>query len=197
MNFIPKLIFGILVVATSTIAFAKSSSDQKDLIHIVQKLYTEDAKVLLCRDPNGDLNEKLIAFLRSYFSNDFMKYYIERCFTRNLIPNWDIRTNQSNLFSFSDSKADFTNLKIEQPIVSENAARVRARYDLPDFPYKDNGYFAMYSFVKEDGQWKIDDIELGGKEFGEEGYDGYGVPFIESMKELIKERLIKKGRKNK
>ena len=142
MNFIPKLIFGILVVATSTLTFAKSPDAQPEPKQIIQKLFTEDAKALLCRDPSGDENRQLIKMLMNYFSNDFMKYLSEICLKENSVWMDDIRTGQNELFMFPDSKAEFKNLKIEKPLIKANTARVRAIYDLPYGKYKDFGVFS-------------------------------------------------------
>ena len=169
MNPAMKLIRCTLIVAMFAIAQAHAD-DQQEVKQLIQKLYKEDVKALLCVDQNGERNEQLLTVSARYFSVDFMKYYRQICINRLSDSHgyalWasDPRTGQSGLFLFADSKAEFSNLRIGNLKITGNHAQIRVTYDFPDFSHKTYGNFTVFTLIKENGQRKIDDIELGGHE---------------------------------
>lgn len=191
MNQTVKIIRLLLLVSIFTLTQARAD-DHQDVKRLIHNLFQEDAKALLCADPNGDTNKHLIAVPQNYFSLDFMKYYKPVCTNRPLDSHgytlWleDPRTGQAELFSFADSKADFSNLKIGQPKIIGHQARIRVTYDFPDFSYKAYGNFTFFTLIKENDRWKIDDIQLGGYELA----NGPNSRPTKSLKQHIKRGLL-------
>lgn len=200
MNLAKKLLQLALIVSMSAFNLAQAD-DLQDITKLIQNLYNEDVKPLICIDSRGEQDVKLVAAAERYFSLDFMKYYQPVCVNLatdvhgDIIWIGDLRTGEQNSFSYSDSKAGFTNLKIGQPKISGNQARIRATYDLPDSTYIDFGNFTVFSLIKENRQWKIDDIELGGHDLDK--YNERDLPSIKSLKQYIKKNLIEAEAKKK
>jgi len=199
MSLTKKLLQLIVIVCASIFIQQAYADDQRDINQLIQNLYTEDAKALLCSDPNGEQNEQLIAVSERYISSDFMKYFKQVCLGHPSVWLKDIRTGQAGLFSYDDSKAEFTNLNVEQPKVKGDHARIRTTYDFPEVNYKDFGNFSMFTLIKENGLWKIDDIELGGHDLDKynERESRTGLQAIKSLKQYLKRGLAEAAAEKK
>lgn len=201
-----RLLHWALIVPMFVIALAHAD-DQNDIMQLVQNLYREDAKALLCHKPmeSSGIDNRYIIVSERYFSIEFMKYYKNICLNQPTnshgytIWSEDARTGQSGILSYPDSKAEFTNLYIGQPKITGTQARIRTTYDLPDASYKDFGNFTVFSLIKENSQWKIDDIELGGHDLDKnnERVSMTGLPSIKSLKQYFRKNLIEAEAKTK
>lgn len=191
MNRTKKLLHLIVIVCATIFIQQAYADDRQDIKQLIQNLYSEDAKALLCSDPNGEQNEQLIAVSGRYISSDFMKYFKQVCLNHPSVWLKDIRTGQAGLFSYDDSKAEFTSLNIEQPRIKGKQARIRTTYDLPVASYKEYGNFTVFKLIKENDQWKIDDIELGGHDYDENNEREVmtGLQVIKSLKQYLKKGL--------
>jgi hypothetical protein len=195
-----RILLQLIVIACATIFMQQThADDQQDIQHLIQNLYSEDVKPLVCADLNGDRNTKIVAVPERYFSNDFMKYYLPVC--ENLLTDWlgDPRTGEQDSYSYADSQAGFTNLSIEQPKVKGNHARIRTTYDLPVAGFKEYGNFTVFTLIKDNGQWTIDDIELGGHDLDKynERESMTGLRVIKSLKRYLKKGLAEAAAKKK
>jgi hypothetical protein len=197
MKLANRIVQLVLIVSATFFVQQAHADDQEDVKQLIQNLYREDVKPLMCADPNGDQNKQLVSVPEKYFSADFMKYYRPVCVNLatdghgHIIWIGDIRSGEQDSYSYEDSKAGFTNLNIEQPKVKGSHARIRTTYDLPVASYKKFGNFTVFSLIKENGQWKIDDIELGGHDFNKanEREVMTGLQVIKSLKRFIKNGL--------
>lgn len=130
-----------------------------------------------------------------------MRLYGENC--KDPSEHWEMmfdpRTGQNDLSSQHnaitgeyDAQALFSNLMIGAPRISDNHATIRATYDLPVASYSDYGNFSLFTLVKENGQWKIDDIELGGHNLDRynERESMTGLKTYKSLKQYIKKSLV-------
>ena len=174
-------LFCVLVMCFMLEAHADENANAKQLI---QNFYQEDVKALLCHNPDGEQNKSLVIVPERYLSTDFMLYYRRVCV--NLASDWvgDIRTGEPESYSYAYSKAGFTNLNIGQSKIKGSRATIRATYDLPQATYGQYGNFTLFKLIKENDQWKIDDIELGGHDM-----DRYNKR--ESMTALISYKSVK------
>ena len=165
------------------------ADDHSDINQLIEKLYKEKVNTISCSDTNGKFDKKLLSIAQSYFSIDFMKYYEIVCLRDSSVWRYDIRTSGVGLQYDPDDKSEFTNLKIGQPKITGNQATIRTTYDLPVASYKTYGNYTLFKLIKETGQWKIDDIELGG---GPDKYKDYpresvtGLVSYKSVKQFIK-----------
>ena len=192
MRLTTKLVLLMLIVAVFTITQARAD-DLHVIKQLIQKLYKEDAKTLLCTDSSEGRNEKLIAVPGRYFSLDLMKYYRHICLENPkdsrgyTLWSEDPRTGQAGLFLFTDANANFTNLKIGSPKLAGSQGEIRVIYDFPGFSQKVYGSYTVFTLIKENGQWKIDDIELGGNELD----NGPDTRSIQSLKQYLRKGLEK------
>lgn len=200
MNWVRNLLRVILflIMLISLQAFADDPQEIKQLIH---GLYVQNLRGLLCRNADELQDKKLIKVPSQYFSNDFMKYYGENC--KDQSEHWEMyfdpRTGQNDLSSLHsavsgeyDSQEIFTNLKIGQPKITGNKATIRTTYDLPVATYQEYGNFTLFTMIKENGQWKIDDIELGGHDMDKynERESMTALKTYKSVKQYIKKSLM-------
>ena len=189
-----KHLFFLIFLFTSLHIFA---DEQAEINQLVSRLYTEKVRPLSCSDANGKTSSKLILVPERYFSSELMKYYRPVCLdlitdsNGSLIWPRDIRTSEFDPYHYSDSEAGFTNLNIGQPKITGNRATIRTTYDLPVASYKTYGNYTVFKLIKESGQWKIDDIELGGrdpdKDYTRESVTG--LVSYKSVKQYIKKSL--------
>ena len=191
MNIVRKLIQYILLASLLFVQHVYAD-DQQDIKQLIQNLYSEDVKPLLCLKSGyrSEQDESLIVVSEKYFSLNLIKYYGQNCTGHNVFMG-DPRTGEQESYSYEDSQAGFTNLHIEPPKIKGDHARIRTTYDFPDMNYKDWGNFTLFTLIKENGQWKIDDIELGGHDMDKynKRVSMTGFPVIKSLKKYIKEGL--------
>lgn len=192
MIIVRKLIQYVLLASVFLVHHVYAD-DQQDITQMIQNLYREDVKPLLCLKSGyrSEQDESLIVVSEKYFSLGLMKYYVQNCTGHNVFIG-DPRTGEPDSYSYADSEAGFTNLKIEQPKIKGYHARIRTTYDLPVASYEQYKNFSLFTLIKENGHWKIDDIELGGYD-----YDKYnkrepmtGLQVIKSLKQFIKKGLV-------
>jgi len=175
---------------------SKASADEEGKIkEVIRTLYSQDEKSLQCRQKDGSVDNKLIKVPKKFFSSDFMARYQSLCFAEtDFFISFDIRTAENNIYLFKDSKASVSNLRIGPPSIRGRRAVVTATYDLDEFSFKDWGNFSKLKMVKQGENWKIDDIELGGK--GEDRESITSLRSITSLKKYIDEN-VKKSRKGR
>jgi hypothetical protein len=192
-----KYLLHCILFLILSIGLEAYADDQQEVKQVIQSLYKEDAKTLQCHNSDGNQNKKLIVVVEQYFTNDFMKVYKPVCV--DLASDWvgDIRTGEPDTFPYPDSKAGFTNLKIGQPKITGNQATIRTTYDFPDATYQEYGNFTVFTMIKENGQWKIDDIELGGYDMDKynERESMTGLKTYKSVKQYIKKSLMETAAK--
>ena len=177
-----RILRSLLYIFLIGSAFPVHADDKVEINGLVSLLYKEDVKALLCSRPEGGKDIQLITVPEKYFSLDFMKYYYSVC---EGTAGWltDPRTSETGLYA-KGSKAEFTNLTIGQPKITVNRATIRTTYDLPVASYEEYGNYTVFKLIKENDQWKIDDIELGGHDM-----DRYNKR--ESMTALISYKSVK------
>lgn len=177
---------------------AYCSSDEQEIKRLIQQLYGTSLRELLCQNRDQEQDKSLIVIPGKYFSMDFMNYYGENCKDERerWIALFDPRTGENDLTALYsavsgeyDSQESYSNLKIAKITVHGIHATLLTTYDLPYSPYKYYGNYSLFHLIKENGEWKIDDIELGGhdySEYAERPYENY-----KSVKQYIKESLKK------
>ncbi|BBP01633.1 hypothetical protein [Sulfuriferula nivalis] len=190
----------LILFLTMFIGFQAFADDQQAVKEVIQRLYRTDVGELLCRDREDSQDRKLIVVSERYLSTDFMNYYGEVCKNTPAYTHWDgiifdPRTGQNDSQMAPNNgppQADFTNLKIEQPKIAGNKATIRTTYDLPVATYKEYGNFTVFTVIKENGQWKIDDIELGGHDMDKynERESMTALKTYKSVKQYIKKSLM-------
>lgn len=206
MNWTQNLLRFILFLAL-LVGLNAYADNKQEIKQLIQSLYRVDVSELLCRDSEDSQNGKLIVVPERYFSNDFMKYYGEICKNTPAYKHWngisfDPRTGQNDVQMAPNNGpplSDFTNLKIGQPRITGNQATIRTIYDLPVATYQEYGNFTIFALIKENGQWKIDDIELGGHDLDKynQRESMTGLRAIKSLKQYIKIGLIEAEAKKK
>ena len=156
-----------------------ASADESQRIKGVAKdFYSQNEKALQCRRKDGSVDDNLIKVPKQFFSDGFMEHYQPVCLGRvDFFISFDIRTADNGIYLYEDSKASFSNLRIGAPSISGTSALITATYDLEEFSFKDWGNYAKLKMVKQGGNWKIDDIELGGK-----GEDRESITSLKSIK---------------
>ncbi len=199
MNWVVNLL-RVALFFTMLIGLQAFAEDQQTVKEVIQRLYKTDVGKLLCRNHEDSLDKKLIVVSERYFSTDFMKYYGEACKNTPAYAYWDgilfdPRTGQNDGQMAPNNgppQANFTNLKIAQPKISGNQASIRTSYDLPVATYKEYGNFTLFTLIKENGQWKIDDIELGGHDMDKynERESMTALKTYKSVKQHIKKSLM-------
>ena len=189
MNIVRKLIQYILLASVLFVHHVYAD-DQQDITQLIQNLYKENVKPLICVDSRGERDETLVVVSEKYLTLDFMKYYKQNC-TGHREMIGDPRTGEQDSYSYENSEAGFTNLHIEPPKIKGTHASIRTTYDLPFASYEQFMNFTVFSLIKENGQWKIDDIALGCHDTDENSSREYlaGLPTIKSLKKYIKKGL--------
>ena len=174
------------------------ADDRGDINQFIKNLYQEKVNAFYCWDANGEFDKRLLSVSQSYLSIDFMKYYEIVCLRHPSVWLKDIRTSGVGFQDDPDEKSEYLNINIGQPKITGNNATIRTTYDLPVASFKSYGNYTVFKLIKESGQWKIDDIELGGrdpdKEYTRESVTG--LVSYKSVKQYIKNSL-KEAEKNK
>ena len=207
MNWV-KYLLRVTLVLTMLISLQVFADDQQVVKGVIQRLYKIDVGELLCRDHEDSQDRKLIAVSERYLSTDFMKYYGEVCKNTPAYTYWDgilfdPRTGQNDSQMAPNNgppQADFTNLKIGQPTITGNKATIRTTYDLPVATYQEYGNFTLFTMIKENGQWRIDDIQLGGHDMDKynERESMTALRTYKSVKQYIKKSLMEaEAKRNK
>jgi hypothetical protein len=169
-------------------SLSTSASEEEKVERLIKILYLQSEKALQCRKKDGGVDGKLIKVSKKFFSSDFMTHYRPVCLSEvDFVISFDIRTADNGIYLYKDSKATFSNLRIGTPIIKGAAAAVVATYDLDEFSFKDWGNFTKFTLVKQGGDWKIDDIELGGQEGERESITS--LRSIKSLKKYIDENV--------
>jgi hypothetical protein len=190
----------ILILLTGLPAYG---DDPQDVRQVIQSLYREDVDAFFCWNSEGDIDKKRIVVSERYFSTDFMRYYGQVCMKHPSIWLEDFRTGQNDSQMAPNNgppQADFTNLKIGQPKITGNKATIRTTYDLPVATYQEYGNFTLFTMIKENGQWRIDDIQLGGHDMDKynERESMTALRTYKSVKQYIKKSLMEaEAKRNK
>lgn len=186
-NFLRFILFLALLMGLQAYA-----DDQQVARQLIQNLYKEDVNTFFCWDSKGDIDKQRLVVSKRYFSSDFMRYYEPVCTRHSSIWLDDFRTGQNDIFmNNGPAETAFTNLKIGQPKIVGSQATIHTTYDLPVATYKEYGNFTVFKLVKENAQWKIDDIELGGHDMDKynERESMTGLHTYKSVKQYIKKSL--------
>lgn len=199
MNWVRSLL-RVTLFLTMLGNFQAFADDRQEVKEVILNLYNTDVAELLCRNRENSQDRKLIVVSERYLSNDFMKYYGETCKNTPAYAHWDgilfdPRTGQNDAQMAPNNgppQADFTNLKIGQPKIKGNHATIRATYDLPVASYQDYGNFTLFTLSKENGQWRIDDIEIGGHDMDKynERESMTALKCYKSVKQYIQKSLM-------
>lgn len=170
---------------------SNASADEAEKIKsVVREFYSQDEKELQCRRKDGSVDGDLIKIPKRFFSSGFMAHYRPVCLGEvDFVLSFDIRTADNGIYLYEDSKASFSNLRIGTPSISETGAIVTATYDLDEFSFKEWGNFTKLKMVKDGDNWKVDDIELGGK--GKDRESITSLRSIKSLKKYIDENVAK------
>jgi hypothetical protein len=165
-----------------------TAAEGEEIRSVVKNLYLQNEKELQCSKMDGSVDESLIKIPLHFFSRNFMSYYRSACLNeRNFSISFDIRTGENGIYTYKDSRASVSNVHIGDPSINGAKATVVVTYDLDQFSFKEWGNFARYRMVKEEGVWKIDDIELGGS--GSDRESITSLPSIKSLKAYIAENV--------
>jgi hypothetical protein len=195
-----KDLLRLVLFLTMFMGFQAFADDPQDVRQVIQSLYGEDVDAFFCWNSEGDIDKKRIVVSERYFSIDFMRYYGQVCMKHPSIWLDDFRTGQNDSQMAPNNgppQADFTNLKIGQPKINGNQATIRTTYDLPVASYQEYGNFTLFTLIKENGQWKIDDIELGGHDMDKynERESMTALKTYKSVKQYIKKSLMETAAK--
>ena len=192
-----KIVGRLFCIMVMCIVIQAHANEQGEIKQLVANLYTEKVNAFYCWNADGEFDKKLITVSQSYFSSDFMKYYESVCLKHPSIWLNDIRTGGMGFQDDPDAKIDFTNLNIGQPKITGNSATIRTTYDLPVASYESYGNYTVFKLIKESGQWKIDDIELGGRD-PDKDYTRQSVTGLvsyKSVKQYLKKSLKEAAKK--
>ena len=193
MKPVNKLFQILIFVGTALFILLAHADDQQEINNLTNNIYSEHLKALLCIKEGEDssIDKQLIAVSAKYFSIELLKSYQVICFGNESFPTMDFRTGELGAFSDIDSEAGFTNLHIEQPKIKGTHATIHTTYDLPVAAYEQFKNFTLFTLIKENGQWKIDDIELGCHDTDKDSSREYltSLPTIKSLKKYIRKGL--------
>lgn len=185
-----KIICGAMGATFFLKALSANASEEGDIERLVRGFYLQNEKSLQCRNKDGAVDTGLIKIPQNFFSKNFMMHYRAICLGEvDFVFAFDIRTADNEIYLYEDSKASFSNLRIGAPSIIGNRATVTVVYDLDKFPFKDWGNFTKLKMVKQGGDWKIDDIELGGE--GKDRESITSLLVIKSLKKYIDENIKK------
>lgn len=169
--FVKGAAFFVFIIFTSSAAMA---GDREEIKKLVLSFYMVDTTTyLFCRSAstgasyNKDQIEMEKAY-QQYFSKKLAALYAAiNCDPKIDGLRYDPRYGDWEDAIFEPRK--ITNLKIQKLSIVATQATVRAIYDYDrpgtyarDITYKDYGNFNNYSLIKDDGVWRIDDMQIGG-----------------------------------
>jgi hypothetical protein len=182
-----------LVWFASSFVYAKEADDAA-IKETIQSFYSANEKSLLCYTQEGGIDASLIRVPRAFFSQDFMDRYRSVCLGKaGFVLSFDIRTGDPDIFIVRGYRPVVRKIIIGTPSIDGPRATVKVTYDLERAPFKEWGNFSKYKFVKEDGKWKIDDIQLGGT--GQDRESLTAMPSIPSLRQYIDDNIRKVEKK--
>jgi len=174
------------------IFFPSKADDLSDITQVVQRFYSVNERMLQCRTKDEDeFDEKLIYIPQGLFSKDLFSFYSVICVRNDSnISTWfDIRTGDPGIHVTRDWRDSISNIRIGKPILSSKGNIVRVTYDLEGASFKQWGNFTDLKFVKEEGRWRIDDIEIGGSGVDRNSYTA--LVELKSLKKYLKDEIAK------
>lgn len=164
-----KLIKAIAIALTTVLFFCEPvmADDQAAVNKLIADFHQRSTNELLCRDSGWELSKDIGGHFKEYFSASLSHLYRHIC--TSVSVRFDPRYGDSPFVSnnhddFIENRRQVSHVKVNPPQIKGNRAIVRVTFDHGEGSFARFGNFIRYRLLKENGNWRIDDIEIGGNE---------------------------------